>query len=94
MLFSYLYPFLFSILDSKLVISAIFKKKKICRADSFIFVIYCYFQLFVLLHLSYVLYVFAHSVKYEDPQALGGLASALDVRQQNTGGVSALIHVV
>lgn len=31
-----------------------------------------------------------HSVKYEDPQALGGLASALDVRQHNTGGVSAL----
>ncbi|XP_023677479.1 TOM1-like protein 2 isoform X5 [Paramormyrops kingsleyae] len=28
------------------------------------------------------------NVKYEDPQALGGLASALDVRQQNTGGVS------
>ena len=28
----------------------------------------------------------AFSVKYEDPQALGGLASALDVRQQNTGG--------
>eukprot|EP00064_Thunnus_orientalis_P002944 superscaffoldBa00000232_g2952 len=27
------------------------------------------------------------SVKYEDPQALGGLASALDVRQQNTGGL-------
>lgn len=25
---------------------------------------------------------------YEDPQALGGLASALDVRQQNTAGVS------
>lgn len=47
-----------------------------------------------LLYLSYVLYVFVHSVKYEDPQALGGLASALDVRQQNTGGVSTLIHVV
>ncbi|KAG9328025.1 hypothetical protein JZ751_016921 [Albula glossodonta] len=28
------------------------------------------------------------NVKYEDPQALGGLAAALDVRQQNTGGVS------
>ncbi|XP_030263233.1 TOM1-like protein 2 isoform X5 [Sparus aurata] len=27
------------------------------------------------------------NVKYEDPQALGGLVSALDVRQQNTGGV-------
>ncbi|XP_018414085.1 PREDICTED: TOM1-like protein 2 isoform X5 [Nanorana parkeri] len=27
------------------------------------------------------------NVTYEDPQALGGLASALDVRQQNTGGV-------
>ncbi|KAM3598095.1 uncharacterized protein V6R79_013384 [Siganus canaliculatus] len=27
------------------------------------------------------------NVKYEDPQALGGLASALDVRQQNTGGI-------
>ncbi|XP_030646695.1 TOM1-like protein 2 isoform X6 [Chanos chanos] len=27
------------------------------------------------------------NVKYEDPQALGGLASALDVRQQNTSGV-------
>ncbi|KAM3864308.1 TOM1-like protein 2 [Diretmus argenteus] len=27
------------------------------------------------------------NVKYEDPQALGGLASALDVRQQNTGGL-------
>ncbi|XP_075035314.1 TOM1-like protein 2 isoform X6 [Mixophyes fleayi] len=26
------------------------------------------------------------TVTYEDPQALGGLASALDVRQQNTGG--------
>lgn len=33
------------------------------------------------------------SVKYEDPRALGGLASALDVRQQNaTGGVSAPKH--
>ncbi|KAG9470211.1 hypothetical protein GDO78_018633 [Eleutherodactylus coqui] len=31
-------------------------------------------------------------VTYEDPQALGGLATALDVRQQNTGGVcSALL---
>uniref|UniRef100_A0A3B5Q841 Target of myb1 like 2 membrane trafficking protein n=1 Tax=Xiphophorus maculatus TaxID=8083 RepID=A0A3B5Q841_XIPMA len=28
------------------------------------------------------------NVKYEDPHALGGLASALDVRQQNTSGVS------
>ncbi|XP_075942189.1 TOM1-like protein 2 isoform X4 [Anarhichas minor] len=28
------------------------------------------------------------NVKYEDPQALGSLASALDVRQQNTGGPS------
>ncbi|XP_068574371.1 TOM1-like protein 2 isoform X1 [Cebidichthys violaceus] len=28
------------------------------------------------------------NVKYEDPQALGSLASALDVRQQNTGGLS------
>uniref|UniRef100_UPI0037E7565E TOM1-like protein 2 isoform X2 n=1 Tax=Semicossyphus pulcher TaxID=241346 RepID=UPI0037E7565E len=27
------------------------------------------------------------NVKYEDPQALGGLASALDVRQQNAGGL-------
>ncbi|XP_075035310.1 TOM1-like protein 2 isoform X2 [Mixophyes fleayi] len=27
------------------------------------------------------------TVTYEDPQALGGLASALDVRQQNTGGM-------
>ncbi|XP_078125261.1 TOM1-like protein 2 isoform X2 [Sander vitreus] len=27
------------------------------------------------------------NVKYEDPQTLGGLASALDVRQQNTGGI-------
>ncbi|XP_030646692.1 TOM1-like protein 2 isoform X3 [Chanos chanos] len=27
------------------------------------------------------------NVKYEDPQALGGLASALDVRQQNTSGI-------
>uniref|UniRef100_A0A3Q1ASB8 Target of myb1 like 2 membrane trafficking protein n=1 Tax=Amphiprion ocellaris TaxID=80972 RepID=A0A3Q1ASB8_AMPOC len=27
------------------------------------------------------------NVKYEDPQALGGLASALDVRQQNAGGI-------
>ena len=35
-----------------------------------------------------------HSVKYEDPQALGGLASALDVRQQNAGGVSTMKHVV
>ncbi|KAJ8345009.1 hypothetical protein SKAU_G00292020 [Synaphobranchus kaupii] len=26
------------------------------------------------------------NVKYEDPQALGGLAAALDVRQQNAGG--------
>uniref|UniRef100_A0A673X543 Target of myb1 like 2 membrane trafficking protein n=1 Tax=Salmo trutta TaxID=8032 RepID=A0A673X543_SALTR len=33
------------------------------------------------------------NVKYEDPRALGGLASALDVRQQNaTGGVSAPKH--
>ena len=32
------------------------------------------------------------SVKYEDPQALGGLASALDVRQQNAGGVSHPMH--
>lgn len=37
---------------------------------------------------------FVPSVKYEDPQALGSLASALDVRQQNTGGVSTLMHVV
>ncbi|KAG9264367.1 TOM1-like protein 2 isoform X2 [Astyanax mexicanus] len=28
------------------------------------------------------------NVKYEDPQALGGLASALDVRQQNAAGLS------
>ncbi|KAM6905093.1 TOM1-like protein 2 isoform 2-T2 [Xenentodon cancila] len=28
------------------------------------------------------------NVKYEDPQALGGLVSALDVRQQNTAGLS------
>ncbi|KAK3520377.1 hypothetical protein QTP70_024050 [Hemibagrus guttatus] len=28
------------------------------------------------------------NMKYEDPQALGGLASALDVRQQNTAGLS------
>ncbi|XP_033826997.1 TOM1-like protein 2 isoform X1 [Periophthalmus magnuspinnatus] len=28
------------------------------------------------------------NVTYEDPQALGSLASALDVRQQNTGGLS------
>ncbi|XP_066497614.1 TOM1-like protein 2 isoform X2 [Hoplias malabaricus] len=27
------------------------------------------------------------NVKYEDPQALGGLASALDVRQQNAAGI-------
>ncbi|XP_060921411.1 TOM1-like protein 2 isoform X2 [Labrus mixtus] len=27
------------------------------------------------------------NVTYEDPQALGGLASALDVRQQNAGGI-------
>uniref|UniRef100_A0A4W4GS96 Target of myb1 like 2 membrane trafficking protein n=1 Tax=Electrophorus electricus TaxID=8005 RepID=A0A4W4GS96_ELEEL len=33
------------------------------------------------------------NVKYEDPQALGGLASALDVRQQNATGVSAVRHV-
>uniref|UniRef100_A0A3P8RIB7 Target of myb1 like 2 membrane trafficking protein n=1 Tax=Astatotilapia calliptera TaxID=8154 RepID=A0A3P8RIB7_ASTCA len=32
------------------------------------------------------------NVKYEDPQALGGLASALGVRQQNTGGVSTNKH--
>uniref|UniRef100_A0A672FJS3 Target of myb1 like 2 membrane trafficking protein n=1 Tax=Salarias fasciatus TaxID=181472 RepID=A0A672FJS3_SALFA len=32
------------------------------------------------------------NVKYEDPQALGGLASALDVRQQNAGGVSTPKH--
>uniref|UniRef100_A0A4W5QI37 GAT domain-containing protein n=1 Tax=Hucho hucho TaxID=62062 RepID=A0A4W5QI37_9TELE len=33
------------------------------------------------------------NVKYEDPRALGGLASALDVRQQNAiGGVSAPKH--
>ncbi|TNN66118.1 TOM1-like protein 2 [Liparis tanakae] len=30
------------------------------------------------------------NVKYEDPQALGSLASALDVRQQNTGGLSVI----
>uniref|UniRef100_A0A8C4ZER3 Target of myb1 like 2 membrane trafficking protein n=1 Tax=Gadus morhua TaxID=8049 RepID=A0A8C4ZER3_GADMO len=30
------------------------------------------------------------NVKYEDPQALGGLALALDVRQQNTGGAVSL----
>lgn len=41
-----------------------------------------------------MLFMFVCSVKYEDPQALGGLASALDVRQQNTGGVSTLKHVV
>lgn len=35
-----------------------------------------------------ILLFFPHSVKYEDPQALGGLASALDVRQHNTTGVS------
>ncbi|XP_014836123.1 PREDICTED: TOM1-like protein 2 isoform X1 [Poecilia mexicana] len=29
------------------------------------------------------------NVKYEDPHALGGLASALDVRQQNTSGLRA-----
>ena len=29
---------------------------------------------------------------YEDPQALGGLASALDIRQQNTAGVSSGMH--
>ncbi|XP_036445053.1 TOM1-like protein 2 isoform X3 [Colossoma macropomum] len=28
------------------------------------------------------------NVKYEDPQALGGLASALDIRQQNAAGLS------
>lgn len=32
------------------------------------------------------------NVTYEDPQALGGLASALDVRQQNAGGVSSQVH--
>lgn len=47
-----------------------------------------------MLHLIDVIYVFVLSVKYEDPQALGGLASALDVRQQNAGGVSTLKHVV
>lgn len=45
-------------------------------------------------YLNDIVYVFVHSVKYEDPQALGGLASALDVRQQNAGGVSTLMHVV
>uniref|UniRef100_A0A672Z2K4 Target of myb1 like 2 membrane trafficking protein n=1 Tax=Sphaeramia orbicularis TaxID=375764 RepID=A0A672Z2K4_9TELE len=33
------------------------------------------------------------NVKYEDPQALGSLASALDVRQHNTGGVSTVQHI-
>lgn len=37
---------------------------------------------------------FVHSVKYEDPQALGGLASALDIRQQNTVGVSTMRHFI
>lgn len=49
------------------------------------------FEFFIILTMFYVL---VHSVKYEDPQALGGLASALDVRQQNAGGVSTLMHVV
>ncbi len=44
------------------------------------------------LHHNNAVHVVLCSVKYEDPQALGGLASALDVRQQNTGGVSTLIH--
>uniref|UniRef100_A0A8C8DWL7 Target of myb1 like 2 membrane trafficking protein n=1 Tax=Oryzias sinensis TaxID=183150 RepID=A0A8C8DWL7_9TELE len=33
------------------------------------------------------------NVKYEDPQALGGLASALDIRQQNTVGVSTMRQI-
>lgn len=40
----------------------------------------------------FILLIFTHSVKYEDPQALGGLASALDVRQHNATGVSRRIH--
>lgn len=60
-----------------------------------LFYCFCWFlKCFILLPQHYVLYVFVHSVKYEDPQALGGLASALDVRQQNAGGVSTLMHIV
>lgn len=56
-------------------------------------------SVFILMLQHYVLltvcvFMFMHSVKYEDPQALGGLASALDVRQQNTGGVSTPKHAV
>lgn len=36
---------------------------------------------------SSVVCSFSFSVTYEDPQAVKGLASALDVRKQNTGGV-------
>lgn len=59
-------------------------------------VIYFCFKFFFLFccFLAVFFVFFVHSVKYEDPQALGGLASALDVRQQNTGGVSTPIHVV
>uniref|UniRef100_H3B1F2 Target of myb1 like 2 membrane trafficking protein n=1 Tax=Latimeria chalumnae TaxID=7897 RepID=H3B1F2_LATCH len=39
------------------------------------------------LHRSQSIHERTNSVTYEDPQALGGLASALDVRQQNTGGI-------
>lgn len=42
--------------------------------------------------LSQILLSLSSSVKYEDPQALGSLASALDVRQQNATGVSAALH--
>lgn len=44
--------------------------------------------------LLYNFIVYVHSVKYEDPHALGGLASALDVRQQNAAKVSTLKHSV
>lgn len=54
--------------------------------------LFFFFKKINILYLSCVLYVF--SVKYEDPQALGSLASALDVRQQNTGGVSTLLLLV
>lgn len=62
---------------------------------SHLLLFYIFFILLLLCCTLAVFFVFfVHSVKYEDPQALGGLASALDVRQQNTGGVSTPIHVV
>lgn len=59
----------------------------ITRNDSYLNVYFytCYFSVLdFLCNFNF----FVLSVKYEDPLALGGLASALDVRQQNATGVS------